>query len=89
MARVRISNVEVEEGGLYTASIQVSYKDKLSEIKVRKLLRKPVRAKAKVEGDILFISIEDSEGKPLSTCCIHTGHLERGCVDCKSLITPP
>ncbi|MFN4045822.1 MAG: hypothetical protein ACK4H7_00585 [Acidilobaceae archaeon] len=89
MTRVRISNVEVDESGLYTASLQISYKDRESEIKIAKLLRKPVRAKAKIEGDILFISIEDNEGKPLSTCCIHVGHLEKGCIECKSLLTPP
>ncbi len=89
MTRVKIFNVEVDESGLYTASLQVSYKDRESEIKIRKLLRKPVRAKARIEGDILLISIEDSEGKPLSTCCIHVSHLEKGCIECKSLLIPP
>jgi len=89
LAIVRVSRVDVDDLGLYQARLEVSYGGRVSEFKVEKLLRRPVRAKAKVEGEILVINIEDGEGKPLASCCIHIGHLEKGCMDCKSLLTPP
>ena len=85
---VRVSRVDVDEAGLYRAR-PLGMRGGGHEFKVERLLRRPVRAKAKVEGEILVINLEDGEGKPLSTCCIHVGHLERGCVDCRSLLTPP
>jgi hypothetical protein len=86
---VRVSRVDVDDIGLYRAGLEVSYSGRVYEFKVERLLRRPVRAKAKIEGEILVINLEDGEGKPLSTCCIHVGHLEKGCVDCRNLLTPP
>ncbi len=89
MVVVRVSRVDVDDIGLYRAGLEVSYSERVYEFKVERLLRRPVRAKAKIEGEILVINLEDGEGKPLSTCCIHVGHLEKGCVDCRNLLTPP
>jgi len=86
---VRVSGVDLDELGLYRAGLEVSYGGRVYEFKVEKLIRRPFRAKAKVEGEVLVINLEDNEGKPLSTCCIHVGHLERGCIDCRSLLKPP
>ncbi len=86
---VRVSKVDVDDTGLYKAGLEVSYGGRVYEFRIEKLLRKPVRAKARVEGEILIINLEDGEGKPLSTCCIHVEHIERGCIDCKNLLMPP
>lgn len=89
MVLVRLSNIEVDEEGLFKAGLEVNYGGRIYEFKVERLLRKPMRAKARIEGDYLMISIEDNEGKPLSSCCIHVKHLELGCIDCRNLMMPP
>jgi len=85
----RVAWVEVDEEGLHRAGIEVSYGGRVYEFRVERLLRKPVRARARVVGDYAVISLEDGEGKPLASCCIHVKHLEMGCVDCRNLMTPP
>lgn len=86
--RARVVEV-AKEGELFCARIRLEKEGKEHEIRVAKLLRKPHRARASIEGDHIVIYLEDSEGKPLSTCCLHVKHLERGCLDCKSLMIPP
>lgn len=85
----RILGVEVDEEGLHRARIELSYGGRVYEFKIEKLLRRPMRARTKVIGDYVILSLEDNEGKPLSSCCIHVKHLELGCVDCRNLMIPP
>ncbi|MEM1873918.1 MAG: hypothetical protein QXS85_06170 [Acidilobaceae archaeon] len=90
--RVHVRVAEVsrdEETGLYTATLDLSYEDRSYGVRVSNLIRAPHRARARVEGDYLVVTLDDSEGKPLSTCCIHVKHIECGCMECRSLITPP
>ncbi|MCX8196197.1 MAG: hypothetical protein N3F67_03875 [Acidilobaceae archaeon] len=89
MLRAKISSVSVDEEGLYSAELHLEYMDRSYQFRMEKIIRRPHRAKGRVEGDYLIISLEDSEGKPLSSCCIHVAHLERGCTECKSLMVPP
>ncbi|MEM0497465.1 MAG: hypothetical protein QXR22_04635, partial [Acidilobaceae archaeon] len=86
---VKISSIELGSEGLYIAKLRITYGGRSYEINIEKLLRKPFRAKARLEGNYILVNIEDNEGKPLSSCCIHVEHLEKGCMDCKSLLIPP
>jgi len=56
---VRVSRVDVDDIGLYRAGLEVSYSGRVYEFRVERLLRRPVRAKAKIEGEILVINLED------------------------------
>ncbi|MEM0340267.1 MAG: hypothetical protein QXN05_01830 [Acidilobaceae archaeon] len=87
---IKISEISKdEESGLYTAILKLSYEDKSYDIKILNLIRAPHRVRARLEEEYLIVSLDDNEGKPLSTCCINMKHIECGCMDCKSLLTPP
>ncbi|MCS7107019.1 MAG: hypothetical protein NZ902_02815 [Acidilobaceae archaeon] len=89
MLKAKISSVSVDQDGLYSAELQIEYLQRSHTFKMEKIIRKPHRAKGRVEGEYLIINIEDNEGKPLSSCCIHLSHLEKGCTECKNLMSPP
>ncbi|MEN2999671.1 MAG: hypothetical protein ABDH61_03765 [Acidilobaceae archaeon] len=89
MIKAKISSVSEDQQGLYSAELQLEYMDRSYTFKMEKMLRKPHRARGKVEGDYLVVNIEDNEGKPLLSCCIHVAHLEKGCTECRSLMCPP
>jgi len=77
------------KGERYSASILVEYGDKSYTITVDNLAHEPVDVSQEVKEDYLLISLLGKDGKGFATCCIHIGHLERGCMDCPSLMTPP
>ncbi|MCE4612394.1 MAG: hypothetical protein F7C07_00985 [Desulfurococcales archaeon] len=76
------------EGELYTALMEVSYKGARYELQVGKLVRKPSTVRQKTEGDYILVELLDEKGDGISTCCIHVSHLEKGCVECPSLLRP-
>lgn len=75
--------------GLYEAEIEIRLGDKSGVVKARKLVREPASTVAYMSGDYVLIELSDKHGKPIATCCIHKGHIEKGCLDCPSLISPP
>lgn len=78
-----------EKTTLYKAELVVRYKEKEYKIEIDKLVRKPSRTSVRLEGEYLLIELFDEKGTAIATCCIHRGHLEKGCMDCPSLLCPP
>ncbi len=85
----RLARVEETRDGLYEATLEILFGDKRYTVKVPRLARPPRLGGARVEGELVLIDLRGPRGEPLATCCIHRGHLERGCLDCRSLILPP
>jgi len=76
------------EGDLYTALMEISYKGSNYEVQVEKLVRKPASIKQKEKGDYILVELLDEKGEGIGTCCIHVSHLEKGCIQCPSLLRP-
>jgi hypothetical protein len=89
MVDARIADVRERERGLYEAEIDVSYGGHTYKLKISRLVRKPASLKASLRGEYLIIELYDDNLGIIATCCIHKGHLERGCMECPSLIPPP
>lgn len=85
----RLLSVRKTSEGLYEAEIEVKLGEKKGIIKTKKVIREPTRVAARISGDYILIELGDKDGKPIATCCIHRGHIEKGCLDCPSLIHPP
>ncbi|KSW11467.1 hypothetical protein CF15_01025 [Pyrodictium occultum] len=88
-ARAELASTEEAGEGLYTARLLISYRGRRYTVEARRLIRRPAAASARQQGDYLLIELYDDQGKPVATCCIHRGHLEKGCLDCPSLLNPP
>ncbi|MCE4599126.1 MAG: hypothetical protein F7C81_02900 [Desulfurococcales archaeon] len=73
----------------YTATIEVTYEGKAYPLRITRLARRPAKLKHEVKGDYLHIYLLDEDGDGIGTCCIHIKHLEKGCLDCPSLVLPP
>ncbi|MET1129048.1 MAG: hypothetical protein ABWW70_06995 [Thermoproteota archaeon] len=73
----------------YEVELEVGYRGKVHLVRIGKLLRKPESVQSRVEGDYLVVELYDDKGSAIATCCIHREHLERGCLDCPSLLLPP
>ena len=78
-----------ESGGLFEAELELGYEGRTYRVRVGRLTRRPVEAHARLRGDYVLVELRDERGGPVATCCIHRGHLERGCMDCPSLLVPP
>ncbi|RUM47994.1 MAG: hypothetical protein DSY37_00725 [Hyperthermus sp.] len=78
-----------EEEDLYNAELKVEYGGRSYTLRVRRLLRRPSAIDYRLEGEYLLIELRDHANNPIATCCIHRGHLDRGCVECPSLALPP
>ena len=90
MPEARLVEVHREPGGLYEAVLAVEYGGRDYLVKMCRLLRPPARASpAEIRDGYLVIELFDEQGAPVATCCIHLGHLERGCMKCPSLVAPP
>ena len=76
-------------GDLYEATLRLRYKGKEYRVKLERLVRRPGPITAKRVGDYILIEMKDTRLLPLATCCIHVGHLEKGCTECPSLLLPP
>jgi hypothetical protein len=85
----RLLSARKTSEGLYEVEIEVRLGEKGGIIKTKKIIREPARATARISGDYVLIELGDKDGKPIATCCIHRGHIEKGCLDCPSLIHPP
>ncbi len=85
--KARILSVSREEG-LYKATLEIVYDGESLTAQVDHLPRKPVRVKAIDQGDRVRLDITDVEGLGIASFIIHKSHLEKGCVDCKSLLLP-
>ena len=91
MAEVSARLVEAArgEGGLYEAVLELGYGGRRYRLRIGRLLRRPGSVEARVEGDYVLVEMRDEAGSALATCCIHRGHLEKGCMECPSLLAPP
>lgn len=76
------------EGELYTALMEISHRGAKYELQIGRLVRKPSTVKQRIEGSYILIELLDEKGEGISTCCIHVSHLEKGCVECPSLMRP-
>lgn len=84
----RVEEVKLT-GNLYEATLGLRYGGKEYRVKLKKLVRRPGPITAKRIGDYILIEMRDARLLPLATCCIHIGHLEKGCTECPSLLLPP
>jgi len=87
--RVRLVEARRGEDGLYDAVLELEYGGRVYRLRASRLLRRPGGLEARVEGSYVLVEMRDDAGAPLATCCIHVGHLERGCLECPSLVVPP
>ncbi|BEP17937.1 hypothetical protein PYJP_12890 [Pyrofollis japonicus] len=85
----RIEKAEKKPSGLYEAQLLITYRGKEYRIRLGNLVREPGYAEAKLVGDYLLVELRGRDRLPLATCCIHRGHLDKGCMECPSLLLPP
>ena len=87
---MRLLEARPAGGGLYTAEIEVVDEERGRSYRVHaeRLVREPASLEARVEAGSLLIHLRDRDGAPVATCCIHLSHLERGCMECRSLLLP-
>ena len=85
----RVAETRRSSEGLYDAVLVVKYRGREYSIRVSRLLREPGHVSVRRSGDYLLVEMMDRDRLPLATCCIHVGHLEKGCTDCPSLLVPP
>jgi hypothetical protein len=84
---VRIASVEGAPGS-WSAVLEIEYKGRVYRVEADKLLRRPSKAEASIEGDYLVVKLSDEQGKGFASCHIHLSHLEKGCIDCRCLLKP-
>ena len=86
---VALERAEGGPGEGYAASLAIVYEGRRYRVTLRRLVRRPASIKYRMEGEHLVVELLDSRGAVVATCCIHRDHLERGCMDCPSLLVPP
>jgi hypothetical protein len=84
-----LSAVKESQRGLYEAAISLSYGGRSYQLRIERLARRPVTVRTSVKGEHVVLELYDSEARIIATCCIHRGQLEKGCMDCQSLLLPP
>ncbi len=62
-------------------------KERNFEITIPNLVKKPSLVKHEFKEGYLVIKLIDESGEGIGSCCIHEAHIERGCLDCKSLMS--
>ncbi len=85
--KARILSVSKEDD-LYKAILEIEYNGESFTTQVDHLPRKPVRVKVVDQGDKVRLDITDVEGLGIASFIIHKSHLEKGCMDCRSLLLP-
>ncbi len=88
-AEARLIEARGSGEGLYEAVLELRYGGRSYRLSVPRLIRRPAEARARLSGDYILIDLVGEDGAPVATCCIHRGHVERGCMECKSLLLPP
>lgn len=75
--------------GLYEAVLELRYGGRSYRLRVPRLIRRPAAARTRLSGDYILVELVAGDGAPVATCCIHRGHVEKGCMECRSLLLPP
>ncbi|MCE4620823.1 MAG: hypothetical protein F7B95_00075 [Desulfurococcales archaeon] len=86
--QAKLEGVE-KRGNRYSARIKLTYEGKDYTLTLDNLMHEPASVEHRISGDYVLIELKSKEGKGFATCCIHKGHLEKGCMECPSLMTPP
>ncbi len=79
----------VKRGEHHEALIKLKYLGREYELLLCKLSRPVSKILTEVSGDYLIIKLVDKNGDAFGSCCVHIKHLEKGCLECSSLIVPP
>ncbi len=86
---VRLEGAEGTPETGFQASLEIQYADRVYHVRLQKLARRPVKTRHRMEKDHLVIELLDDKEAIIATCCIHKGHLDKGCMECPSLLVPP
>ncbi len=90
MSQVNVGLLEaVETRSGYAVKIEIEYMGRKYPLRITRLTRRPASLRHEVKGEYLHVYLLDEKGDGIGTCCIHVRHLEKGCMDCPSLIHPP
>lgn len=90
LAEVKAELKEVtKRGEHHEALIKLTYLGKEYELLLCKLSRTVSSISAEVSGEYLTIKLVDEKGEAFGSCCVHVKHLEKGCLECPSLVVPP
>lgn len=73
----------------YVAKIKIVYGRREYVINIGNLAHRPAQIEQEEKGEYILVKLKTSEGKGFATCCIHRGHLEKGCIECPTLLAPP
>jgi len=79
----------VPEGEFYKVvlSLQIG-KDRYS-ITIPNLVRRPSMVRHEYRENYLVIKLIDDSGEGIGSCCIHEDHIDRGCLECETLVSRP
>ncbi len=79
--------VEREDG--YSVSLTLKVGGREAKIEIPNLVRKPILVRHEYRDEYLVIKLIDDSGEGIASCCIHKDHIEKGCLDCESLMRKP
>lgn len=85
---IRLEEV-VQVGNRYTAKIKITYGGKEYLVNIENLAYEPTQIEQEEKGEHILVKLKTREGKGFATCCIHREHLEKGCMECPTLLAPP
>lgn len=84
----RLVGVEKEPGETFTAKLTLVFRGSKYTLRLCRLAREPSSIKVEEKGEFIIIELIDAGGKGFASCPIHRSHVESGCLDCPSLMTP-
>ncbi len=85
---INLKDVVMKEDS-YEVRLEMSIEGKSFEITIPNVVRRPSLVRHEFREDYLVIKLIDDSGEGIASCCIHQGHIERGCLDCESLLNKP
>lgn len=86
--KARISGVEAEGGGTYTAYVTLEAGRSERVLRLCRLARRPASARVREQGEFIIIELVDEKGEGFASCPIHRSHIEGECLDCPTLLLP-
>lgn len=85
---VSLENVLLKDD-YYEVKLKMSIKGKDMELTIPDVVKKPSLVRHEYREEYLVIKLIDETGEGIASCCIHKDHIERGCLECESLVHKP
>jgi len=73
----------------YVVKLKMSIRGREIELTIPNVVKKPSLVRHEYREEYLVIKLVDETGEGIASCCIHKDHIEKGCLDCESLIHKP